>query len=86
MAVRARLSRLAIAALLVAAGVTAGIAASTQGQTPAGGRAGGAAQPRPRSVTLGDVTAFDVKNNIATVGAGPDQVRVIFYANDIVRI
>src|SRR5262245_26631441 len=37
------------------------------------GRGGGAQAPRGRSITLGDVTAFDVKDNIATVSAGQDQ-------------
>jgi alpha-glucosidase (family GH31 glycosyl hydrolase) len=52
-----------------------------------GGRAG-AAQPAPRarSITLGDVTAFDVKDNVITVAAGTDQVRVIYYRDDIFRI
>ena len=54
------------------------------GQGRGGGR--GAQAPRARSITLGDVTAFDVKDNVATVGAGPDQVRIIFYRDDIFRI
>jgi hypothetical protein len=57
-------------------------------RTPQGqaGRGGGAQAPRPRSITLGDVTAFDMKDNIATVSAGQDQVRVVFYKDDIVRL
>lgn len=50
------------------------------------GRGGRAAAPRRRSVTLGDVTGFDITANVATVSAGPDRVRVIFYRDDILRI
>src|SRR5580658_7318990 len=61
-----------------------------QAAAPAGAQArGGRSNPtalRGRSITLGDVTAFDVKDNVATVSAGPDRVRVIFYRNDIVRL
>lgn len=61
-----------------------------QAAAPAGAQAGrgrgNPGAPRGRSVTLGDVTAFDVKDNVATVSAGADQVRVIFYRNDIVRL
>jgi hypothetical protein len=46
----------------------------------------GGGQPRGRSVTLGDLTAFDVKDNVATVSAGADQLRVIFYRDDLFRI
>ena len=52
----------------------------------AGRGRGNPGAPRGRSITLGDVTAFDVKDNVATVSAGADQVRLIFYRNDIVRI
>jgi alpha-glucosidase (family GH31 glycosyl hydrolase) len=45
-----------------------------------------AAPPRGRSITLGDITAFDVKDNVFTIAAGPDLVRVVFYRNDIFRI
>jgi hypothetical protein len=44
------------------------------------------AAPRGRSITLGDVTAFDAKDNVFTIAAGPDLVRVIFYRDDIFRI
>ncbi|MGE5362306.1 MAG: TIM-barrel domain-containing protein, partial [Bacteroidales bacterium] len=46
----------------------------------------GAKPPRGRSITLGDVTAFDAKDNVYTITAGPDQVRVVFYRPDIFRI
>jgi hypothetical protein len=85
MSITARLTRLAIVSTCtLAAAITTGLGASPQ--TPTGGRAGGAAQPRARSVTLGDLTAFDVKDNIATVSAGQDQLRIIFYKDDIFRI
>ena len=45
-----------------------------------------AAPPRGRSITLGDLTGFDVKDNVFTIAAGPDLVRVIFYRDDIFRI
>ena len=38
---------------------------------PGPGRGGGAAPPRARSVTLGDVTAFEVKDNVSTIERGP---------------
>jgi hypothetical protein len=62
--------------------------AATPGPPAQGaGRGGGAAQaPRARSITLGDLTAFDVKDNVATVSAGQDQIRVMFYKDDIVRL
>jgi alpha-glucosidase len=43
-------------------------------------------QPRGRSITLGDVSGFEVKDNVFNIAAGPDQVRVIFYRPDIFRI
>lgn len=52
---------------------------------PQGGRQGGAA-PRARSITLGDVTAFDVNDRTITISAGPDQVRVVFYHDDLFRL
>ena len=42
--------------------------------------------PRGRSVTLGDVTGAEMKDNVFTVSAGPDLVRVQFYRDDIFRI
>ena len=54
-------------------------AAGTPQQKPA-------APPRGRSVTLGDVTAFEVKDNIFNLAAGPDQVRVMFYRDDLFRV
>ncbi len=58
------------------------------GQSPQAQQSGGArqVQPRGRSVTLGDLTGFEVKDNIFNLAAGPDQVRVIFYRDDIFRI
>jgi hypothetical protein len=76
--------RLAVAALAVAAAAI-GLAQTPQTQGT-GGRAGGAQAPRARSVTLGDVTAFDVKDNVITVSAGPDRVRIIYYRDDIFRL
>jgi hypothetical protein len=52
-------------------------------QQPQGGRG---AAPRGRSVTLGDLTSFEVKDNVFTITAGQDQVRVMFYRDDIFRI
>jgi len=60
-----------------------GQAAPPQGQQGAGARQ---VPPRGRSVTLGDVTDFEAKDNIFTIAAGPDQVRVMFYRDDIFRI
>ncbi len=57
--------------------------------SPQGGRGQqGARQtsPRGRSITLGDVTSFEVKDHVFNIAAGPDQVRVIFYRDDIFRI
>jgi hypothetical protein len=73
-------------AVLALTGITCLVLAartSTQGQ-----RAGGAAQaaPRGRSVTLGDLTGFDVKENVFAIAAGQDQVRLTFYRDDIFRI
>lgn len=73
-----RLLPIAIVATAVLAGVVA-----VQGQ---GARQGGAAAPRARSITLGDLTAFDVKDNVITVSAGPDQLRIIYYRDDIFRL
>ena len=39
-----------------------------------------------RSVTLGSVTKFDVKDGVFTIEAGKDVVRVMFYRNDLFRI
>jgi len=43
-------------------------------------------QPRGRSISLGDITGFDLKDNVFQIAAGPDQVRIIFYRDDIFRI
>jgi hypothetical protein len=57
-------------------------------QTPPAqaGRGGGSAPPRARSITLGDLTNFEVAGNVATISAGADQVRVMFYRDDIFRL
>jgi hypothetical protein len=73
---------LAAFALIAAATLSATPARSAQG----GGRQGGGATPRARSITLGDVTAFDANNNVITVSAGADQVRIVFYRDDIFRL
>ncbi len=66
------------------------VRAQAQATPPAqqGQRSAGPAQaaPRGRSITLGDVTGFDVKENIHTIAAGQDAARVIFYRDDIFRI
>ena len=62
------------------------VATATFLSAQGGGRQGGAAAPRPRSITLGDLTAFDVKDNVITVSAGPDQIRIIYYRDDIFRL
>jgi len=53
--------------------------AQAQGQRQGQARGG-------RSVTLGDVTNFEVKDNVFLITAGQDQIRVIFYKDDIFRI
>jgi alpha-glucosidase len=53
-------------------------------QAPQGGAP--KAQPRGRSITLGDLSSFEVKDNIFQIAAGTDQARVIFYRDDIFRI
>jgi len=58
-------------------------------QAPPQGPRGAAPRPTPprgRSITLGDITGFEVKDNIFQIAAGPDQVKVIFYRDDIFRI
>ncbi|MBP1598533.1 MAG: glycoside hydrolase [Acidobacteria bacterium] len=61
-----------------------------QGQTTqTQGRGAGAArqaQPRARSVTLGDLTNFEVKDSVFHISAGPDQIRILYYRDDIFRI
>src|SRR5215510_1955883 len=82
---RSRWSLLLIAALVVLPGA---VASSFQGQGGQGqvGRGGNPPPPRARSITLGDVTAFDTRDNVTTVSAGPDQLRVIFYRDDLFRL
>jgi hypothetical protein len=74
-----RLAAIGLVVALLATGVTAAVA-------PQGQRGGAAAAPRGRSITLGDLTAFDVKENVATASAGQDQVRIIFYRDDLFRL
>ena len=61
-----------------------------QGQVapPQGAQNAGARQtpPRGRSITLGDLTSFEVKDDVFNIAAGQDQVRVIFYRDDLFRI
>lgn len=57
--------------------------AQPQGQRGAGARP---TPPRGRSITLGDITNFEVKDRVFSIAAGLDQVRVIFYRDDIFRI
>jgi alpha-glucosidase len=44
------------------------------------------AAPRGRTVTLGDVTSFDLKDNVFTIAAGADVLRLMFYRDDVFRI
>jgi hypothetical protein len=60
------------------------LTAATLSAASQGGRQGAA--PRGRSVTLGDLTAFDVKDNVITASAGQDQIRIIYYRDDIFRL
>ncbi len=85
-----RRSLVMIAALVTAA---LGVPMAREHAAPLGGlqgRPAGAARPaappRERSTTLGDLTAFEVKDNVVTLAAGPDLVRVAFYREDIFRI
>jgi alpha-glucosidase len=73
----------AIVSAAVAVSLAAGAVhlVASQGQ-----RGGGPPAPRGRSVTLGDLTTFDVKDNVATANAGPDAVRIIFYRDDVFRL
>ena len=69
---------------LIAAALPLVAARATDTQTPSS--AARQAPPRGRSITLGDVTNFEVKDNVFTITAGQDQVRVLFYRDDIFRI
>jgi alpha-glucosidase len=58
-------------------------------QAPPQGQRGAAPRQTPpsgRSITLGDISGFEVKDNIFQIAAGPDLLRVIFYRDDIFRI
>jgi alpha-glucosidase (family GH31 glycosyl hydrolase) len=73
---------------ILVAGV-AGIALSAALAAPAsaqGGRAATPPPPRARSITLGDLTAFDVSGNVFTIAAGADKIRVIYYRDNVFRI
>lgn len=72
--------RLALATLVVLTTASLSLPAA-QGQ-----RGAGTPPPRGRSVTLGELTGFEVKDNVATASAGPDQVRILFYRDDMFRI
>ncbi len=63
-------------------------AGQAQQAQPQEQRGAGARQtpPRGRSITLGDLTNFEVKNGAFDIAAGPDQVKVIFYRDDLFRI
>ena len=73
-------SPIALAALATSLAL---IAAPLEAQ---GGRGAPTQAPRARSITLGDLTAFDAKDNVFTIAAGADQVRIIYYRDDIFRI
>ncbi len=60
-----------------------GQAAAQQGQQGSGARQ---APTRGRTITLGDLTSFEFKDNIFNIAAGADLVRLIFYRDDIFRI
>jgi alpha-glucosidase len=64
-------------------GQTQGTGATSQ---PQGKPTARAAQPRGRSITLGDLTSFEVKDNVFSIAAGLDIVRIIFYRDDIFRL
>ena len=68
------------------AGRGQGTPPAAQGQQAGGGRGAAAAQPRGRSITLGDLTNFEVKENAFHLAAGQDRLQVIFYRDDIFRI
>ena len=75
--------RLSIAAVLLA--LPFGLLQATSTDSLQGGGRGGQT-PRGRTITLGDVTGVDMKDNVFTVSAGQDQIRVMFYRDDIFRI
>ena len=62
------------------------VLAASSVRRPQGQRGAAPPAPRGRSVTLGDLTAFEVANNVATASAGPDVVRILFYRPDLFRL
>jgi alpha-glucosidase (family GH31 glycosyl hydrolase) len=63
-----------------------GLLALQLGLLHAARQGGQRAAPRGRTVTLGDVSSFDVKDNVFTIAAGADVLRLMFYRDDIFRI
>ena len=72
----------ALGLIVAALPFVAAHATDTQNPQPAARQS----PPRGRSITLGDLTNFEVTDNVFTITAGQDQVRVIFYRDDIFRI
>jgi alpha-glucosidase len=56
------------------------------GEAPAKPAAKPQAAPRGRTVTLGDISSFEVKDNVFLAAAGQDQVKIIFYRDDLFRV
>jgi alpha-glucosidase len=90
-----RRTGLVIVAIVVALqlGLAQAARQAAQGQAPPAapaapqGQSGAKpAPPRGRSVMLGEVTGVEWKDNVFTVTAGQDQVRVAFYRDDVFRI
>ncbi len=71
-----RLHHRTLAIRLVLVVLQLGLLQAARQGTPHGGR----------TITLGDVTAFDSKDNVFTIAPGPDLVRLMFYRDDIFRI
>jgi alpha-glucosidase (family GH31 glycosyl hydrolase) len=71
---RGRYTLLVIGILLVA--IQLGLVQAARQGGPRGGR----------TITLGEVTSFDAKDNVFTIAAGSDLVRLMFYRDDIFRI
>jgi len=79
---------LILTVLALAAGVLASQNPPVQNAPPpqAKPRGQAQAQPRGRTITLGDLTSFEVKDNVVQAAAGSDLVRIIFYRDDLFRI
>jgi alpha-glucosidase len=71
---------------MVTVATLSAVLAASASRVPQGQRAGAPPAPRGRSVTLGDLTAFEVKDNVTTAAAGPDAVRILFYRPDMFRL